>query len=359
MAERTVFAATDTAEVHTADRHAAFGRALTADVQAYRQQRGTHAPPAYWLKAGGLVAAWGAAYWGWLSFGPDSLGGWLCGMGWFVMGLLLIFNIGHDAVHGTLSPNDRINRAASLVFNMVGGNAYSWRMKHNLAHHLHTNIEGLDFDTEMDPLMRVSPESPHRPQYRFQVLTAALVYPLLSLLILLVADFSILPKVRAAGLIERHPPGEWAVLVASKAGYLFLALGGPVAAGWSWVDALGVFLAGHLLCGLLIAAVFQPSHYFPESQFAADDHNRPNWFALQTQTTMDIAPNSRWLTAVLGGLNHNVTHHLFPQFFHGHYPALSRMVRQRAAEWDIPLHERGFLDAQRAHLRHLRTLSRP
>ena len=57
MAERTVFAATDTAEVHTADRHAAFGRALTADVQAYRQQRGTHAPPAYWLKAGGLVAA--------------------------------------------------------------------------------------------------------------------------------------------------------------------------------------------------------------------------------------------------------------------------------------------------------------
>ena len=102
------------------------------------------------------------------------------------------------------------------IFNLVGGNAYSWKLKHNIAHHAHTNIEGKDFDTDLSPLMRLSPKSPYRKQYRWQHLSVFLIYPMLSLLVVLVGDFKILFQSRNAGLVKRHPDKEWILLIATK-----------------------------------------------------------------------------------------------------------------------------------------------
>jgi linoleoyl-CoA desaturase len=40
-----------------------------------------------------------------------------------------------------------------------------------------------------------------------------------------------------------------------------------------------------------------------------------------------------WL---VGGLNFQIEHHLFPKISHIHYPALSEIVRKACAEYGIP-----------------------
>lgn len=64
------------------------------------------------------------------------------------------FNIMHDAGHNSFSSNAKINTILSYSLNLVGGNIYFWKLKHNIAHHTYTNIEGEDHDIEIK-FMRV------------------------------------------------------------------------------------------------------------------------------------------------------------------------------------------------------------
>ena len=41
-------------------------------------------------------------------------------------------------------------------------------MKHNVAHHTYTNVDGYDDDITQTPFARFAPMQPARPWYRFQ-----------------------------------------------------------------------------------------------------------------------------------------------------------------------------------------------
>src|SRR5690606_27698306 len=56
------------------------------------------------------------------------------------------FNIMHDAGHNSFSNNKNLNSVMSYSLNLLGGNIYFWKLKHNIAHHTYTNIEGEDHD---------------------------------------------------------------------------------------------------------------------------------------------------------------------------------------------------------------------
>jgi len=61
----------------------------------------------------------------------------------------------------------------------------------------------------------------------------------------------------------------------------------------------------------------------------------------------------------MGGLNFQVEHHLFPKISHIHYPAISKLVRETCAEFNIRYIEYPTVtDAIAAHIRHLRNLGR-
>ncbi len=62
------------------------------------------------------------------------------------------FNIQHDANHGSFSRSKRANRLAGYVLDLLGGSSYVWKVKHNIAHHTYTNIDGLDEDIGLPPL---------------------------------------------------------------------------------------------------------------------------------------------------------------------------------------------------------------
>jgi linoleoyl-CoA desaturase len=87
----------------------------------------------------------------------------------------------------------------------------------------------------------------------------------------------------------------------------------------------------------------------------------PDEFAIhQIATTANFATRNRLVTWLVGGLNFQIEHHLFPRVAHVHYPQISRVVRQVCEERNIAYVEHTtFRKAVAAHVRHLHTMGRP
>ncbi|HEX8348937.1 MAG TPA: fatty acid desaturase, partial [Hymenobacter sp.] len=63
-----------------------------------------------------------------------------------LVGSAIGFNVMHDGAHGSFSKSKWINQFASFTLNVLGGNSFMWNMKHNLIHHMYTNVDGVDDD---------------------------------------------------------------------------------------------------------------------------------------------------------------------------------------------------------------------
>jgi|SRR5690554_1728511 len=100
------------------------------------------------------------------------------------------FNICHDAIHGALSSNNKINKLFSVLFHFVGANPYVWNITHNVVHHTYTNIAGHDEDIEIAPgLIRLSGDEKLNKLHRFQHWYAFPLYSLASLSWIFRKDF--------------------------------------------------------------------------------------------------------------------------------------------------------------------------
>ena len=129
-----------------------------------------------------------------------------------------------------------------------------------------------------------------------------------------------------------------------------------------WQVGLG-YLAMLAAVGFTLAVVFQLAHVVERTQFPQTDSSHRlagDWAIHQLRTTANFSQGSRWATFFLGGLNHQVEHHLLPGVCHTHYPALAPMVRACALAHGLPYLDSGtFLQALRAHVRTLHRFGRP
>lgn len=336
-----------------------FADELKKSIADYVLKNGRYAGWHFWIKAISLLLIWAFLYVYIVFYSTSVTTAYLLSLAWGLCSLLIIFNIGHDAVHAVVSRSKKINNVLKYSFNLVGGNAYSWKLKHNIAHHIHTNIEGLDFDTDMSPLMRLSPQTKYQKQYRWQHFTFLLIYPLLSLLIIFVADFKIFDQTKKAHLIKSHPAKEWIILLLSKLWYLNLVFIIPlVFSPYSILQILIAFISLHIINGIVIACVFMPSHYFPGSEYYEQKAKDYNWFEHQLSTTMDLSPENSLISFILGGLNLNVAHHLFPKICHTHYYELSKIIRKKAKQYGIVYHVLPYSTALAVHVKYLKSLTR-
>ena len=79
-----------------------------------------------------------------------------------VFGLVLsciAFNVMHDANHGSFSTRKWVNELMGYTMNILGSDAFIWKMKHNILHHTYTNVDGLDDDMSKSPILRMSPDT--------------------------------------------------------------------------------------------------------------------------------------------------------------------------------------------------------
>ena len=73
------------------------------------------------------------------------------------------------------------------------------------------------------------------------------------------------------------------------------------------------------------------------SRIADIDSNKieNEWAIHQVNTTANFATHNRLVSWLVGGLNFQIEHHLFPKISHVHYPAVSKIVRQTCADHGI------------------------
>lgn len=103
---------------------------------------------------------------------------------WVAFGLNMSaigFNIMHDACHGSFSTRGWVNELFGLTNNFLGGNAFLWKLKHNIIHHTYTNVDGVDDDINNMPFMRQCSTQPWKPMHQFQSIYMFFLYGFTSL----------------------------------------------------------------------------------------------------------------------------------------------------------------------------------
>ena len=283
----------------------------------------------------------------------------LMGVGTAGIGL----GVAHDALHGAYSSRAWVNRMLGLTFEMVGANGYMWKLTHNVIHHTYPNIHGLDEDLEVSPLLRLSPESKHRPVHRHQHWYAALAYGLTTLYWVFLKDYQQFLK-RDLGPFRgrQHPVGEVVMLIGAKLLYYAYMIVIPLLVVKApWWEVLAGFLIVHLTAGIILGGVFQLAHVVEETEHPMPEEGgmmESAWMVHQMETTSNFANGNRLLTWYVGGLNHQIEHHLFPKVCSVHYPAIAPIVREAAEKTGVPYHHHETLgQAIGSHWRTLKRLS--
>jgi linoleoyl-CoA desaturase len=271
------------------------------------------------------------------------------------------FNIMHDACHGSYSTKKWVNELLGLTLNALGGNAFIWKQKHNVIHHTYTNVDGLDDDIAKSPIIRMCHTQPWKPFHKVQHLYLLPIYGLSSFLWVFVMDTTkyIKKKIYTTEM-NKMDTKEHVIFWASKLLYLVFYIAIPVSVlGWgAW--AIG-FFAMHIALGTTLSVVFQLAHVIEDIdfEFVGDDHKviENEWAIHQLRTTANFAQDNKVISWIVGGLNYQVEHHLFAKISHVHYPAISKIVQRKCAEFGVPYHSMPTMSsAVASHFRFIKEL---
>lgn len=267
---------------------------------------------------------------------------------WFVMGLGMA-GIGlvtmHDANHGAFSKHNWMNKLYGGSLYLLGGFPANWRHQHNILHHGYTNIEGYDEDIAPSGILRFSPHKPIRKIHKYQYIYAWFLYGLMTLSWVTAKDFKRLKKYKHNDVVLSNKTSYRSLyikLLVSKVLYYALFVGVPMVTipfHWAWV-LLGFFIM-HFTSGFILSIIFQSAHVVPSSDYPQPNESNEmedSWAIHQLHTTCDFAPKSRLFSWLIGGLNYQVVHHLFPNISHVHYRPLSLIIADLAQKYSLPYH---------------------
>lgn len=275
-------------------------------------------------------------------------------------------SIMHDANHGAYSQKPWINNLIGYSLNIVGGNAFNWKIQHNVLHHTYTNVYDADEDISPRGVLRMSPHSDWKAMHKFQHVYAWFLYGLMTLVWVLFKDIIRLISYHKDGLIKKQNANltaEIVILAATKILYLGYIFTLPMAIlDLSFWTVFVGFCVMHYVAGFILAIIFQPAHVIEGTEYFEPDMNgnlENNWAIHQLHTTTNFANKSRLFSWYVGGLNFQVEHHLFPNICHVHYRNIAPIVEATAKEFGIPYKsEKTFLDALIGHGRLLRELGK-
>jgi linoleoyl-CoA desaturase len=92
----------------------------------------------------------------------------------------------------------------------------------------------------------------------------------------------------------------------------------------------------------------------------ADSNKIENeWAIHQVQTTANFATKNKLISWLVGGLNFQIEHHLFPKVSHVHYPAISKIIKQTCSDYGIRYIEYAKMrHAIASHAAYLRKMGR-
>jgi linoleoyl-CoA desaturase len=281
------------------------------------------------------------------------------------MGMFLVLaamSMVHDAAHGVYARQNWINEMLLHFTNLAGGDGYMYKYKHTVSHHPYTNIHGLDIDLEQSGIVRVTPYTRSAHRHRYQDKYMKVLYPFYILFWVLLRDFKYY-QMKEIGLTKpKHSIVRWIVLLLSKIFYIGYMVVLPC---WFLPYSVPLTFTGFMCMqvGSGIVAMFAllSNHVVEDSVFITPDVDGGipyTWGEHQMRTTDDYSPDSTVISYLFSGLNHHVAHHLFPRYCHVHYPTITKIVRETAAEFGIRYRYNSITGGLMSHFRLLRKLSR-
>ncbi|SDN16972.1 Fatty acid desaturase [Actinacidiphila guanduensis] len=289
-------------------------------------------------------------------------GGWtafaLAGSSWWTLAvaafLAVVYGqvalLAHDVAHRQVF---RLRRATEVTGRIAGnagiGMGYGWWQDKHTRHHANPNHEDLDPDVAPDLLVWSQDQArAARGLPRFIGRSQAYLYvPLLTL-----EGFNLhVAGVRALGdrsLKKRALEGT--LLIAHFAVYaavLFLVLPPGMAVA---------FLAVHqCLFGVYLGSIFAPNH---KGMPILTGKDRPDFLRRQVLTSRNV--RGGWFTDLaLGGLNHQIEHHLFPSMPSPHLRKAQILVRRYCEELGVAYLETGLITSYRQALASLHRAGAP
>ncbi|WP_299758123.1 acyl-CoA desaturase [uncultured Pontibacter sp.] len=288
---------------------------------------------------------------------------------WFVMGLGVAgigMSVMHDANHGAFSSNKKVNFLMGHTLNLVGGSAFNWKLQHNILHHTYTNVVEMDEDIQDRLVLRFSPHTKVKFFHKLQWVYAFMFYGLLTLYWVVAKDFVQYGLFIKNGVNVNTASENKSMLlklVIMKLLYFFVVLAVPTLFfGIPFLEVLLGFLLMHFVAGIILTVVFQLAHTVEGTSHPRPDAHgniENDWAIHQLNTTVNFSRNNKLLSWYVGGLNFQIEHHLFPRVCHVHYPAIAHIVKETAAEFNIPyLENETFLKAVRSHIATLHRFGR-
>ena len=213
------------------------------------------------------------------------------------LGAILVgFCIQHDANHGAYFRTRRANHLMGWTADaLLGISSYAWRVKHNVAHHTYTNVEGYDDDINQTPFLRLMPTQKPRPWYRLQHLY---IWPLYSIMVIrwqIGADAAALIRGRIAKS-ALHAPKRWdlAGLVGGKLLFVGWAIVVPLLV-YPWWVVLSGYVGFTMITSLVTATTFQLAHCVEEAEFTTAEEleaSKRVWAVHEVETTVDFCPRN-------------------------------------------------------------------
>jgi fatty acid desaturase len=252
--------------------------------------------------------------------------------------------LGHEAGHRQIFRSRRANHAVGLVLgNLLIGLSFDWWVvKHN-RHHAFPNTEGKDPDIAIAAVAFTADQARRRRGLaravaRYQ---AYLFFPLLLFEALSIHAISVRSVLR--GPARRKWP-QRVLLLAHCAGYLtaVLVLLSPA-------RAVAFIAIQQGLLGLYLGCAFAPNH---KGMPVLSEQDTTDFLRRQVLTSRNVS-GGRVTETLLGGLNYQIEHHLFPAMPR---PSLRRcrvLVRAFCAQAGVRYCEKGIIGSYGDVLRHL------
>jgi fatty acid desaturase len=255
--------------------------------------------------------------------------------------------VGHDAGHRQISRSRPANdRVGLLHANLLVGISFGWWVPKHNAHHTNPNHEDLDPDISITALAFTDGQASSRHGLirlvaRYQ---AFLFFPLLVL------EAAHLHLASAKAVLQgsgRANALEGLLLVAHVAGYLT-----ALVLVLSPLQAVVFVLVHQGLFGLYLGCSFAPNHKGMPTLTQAD---QLDFVRRQVLTSRNVT-GSRTVDFLLGGLNYQIEHHLFPNMARPNLRHAQPLVRAFCAHHGLPYVEASLFGSYAQALRHLHSV---
>jgi fatty acid desaturase len=268
-----------------------------------------------------------------------------------VMSTQLAF-IGHDAGHKQIFRGRRGNDAVGYLHGGLVGLSYDWWVGKHTRHHANPNHEDDDPDLDIPALAFTRDQARNKQGFvRWMAKhQAALFFPLLLLEGLNLHWSSIKHVWRGGGDDSRVRGLEAALLIAHLIAYLT-----AVFTVLSPLTGLAFIAVHQGLWGVYMGCSFAPNH---KGMPTLPPGHQLDYLRKQVLTSRNVS-GGRWVDFVLGGLNYQIEHHLFPTMPRPNLRRAQEIVQDFCDRHRIDYTQCGLLRSYRHVLRHLHDAGAP